>query len=87
MLLNFLFSYYMVWYEHKRGCVTGDGRKLCNEELHELYCWPNIMSKSDKMMRWAGHAAQAKKNTYRALVGKPEIKNLLEDLGIAGWII
>jgi hypothetical protein len=40
----------------KRGEVTGDGRKLHNEELHNLYSLPNIirMIKSWRM-RWAGH--------------------------------
>jgi hypothetical protein len=39
----------------KRVEVTGDWRKLHNEELHNLYSSPNIirMIKS-KRMRWAG---------------------------------
>jgi hypothetical protein len=38
--------------------VTGDWRKLHNEELHNLYSLSNIirMSKS-RRMRWAGHVA------------------------------
>jgi hypothetical protein len=38
----------------RRGEVTGDWRKLHNEELHNLYSSPNIirMIKS-KRMRWA----------------------------------
>jgi hypothetical protein len=31
--------------------VTGDWRKLHNEELHNLYSSPNIIG----MKRWAGH--------------------------------
>jgi hypothetical protein len=40
----------------KRDFVTGDWRKLHNEELHHLYSFPNIirMIKS-RMMGWAGH--------------------------------
>jgi hypothetical protein len=43
----------------KRDEVTGDWRKLQNEELHKLYSSPNInrMIKSRKM-RWAGHVAR-----------------------------
>jgi hypothetical protein len=40
----------------KRDEVTGDCRKLHNEELHNLYSSPNIirMIKS-RRMRWPGH--------------------------------
>jgi hypothetical protein len=42
----------------KRDEVTGDRRKLHNEELHNLYSLRNIitMSKS-RRMKWAGHVA------------------------------
>jgi hypothetical protein len=57
----------------KRDEVTGDRRKLCNEELRNLYFSPNIirMIKS-KRIRWAGHGE--KRYAYRILVGKPEGK-------------
>jgi hypothetical protein len=64
----------------KRDEVTGHGRKLHNEELHNLYSSPNIirMIKS-RRMRWAGHVARMgeKRIAYRILVGKPEGKKLL----------
>jgi hypothetical protein len=43
----------------KKDEVTGDWRKLHNEELHNLYSLPNIirMIKS-RRMRWAGHVAR-----------------------------
>jgi hypothetical protein len=43
----------------KRDEVTGDWRKLHNEELYNLYSSPSIirMIKS-RMMRWAGHVAR-----------------------------
>jgi hypothetical protein len=61
----------------KREEVTGDWRKLHNEELHNLYSSPNLirMIKS-KTMRWVGHVARMGKtrNACRILVGKPEGK-------------
>jgi hypothetical protein len=60
--------------------VTGDWRKLHNEELHNLYSSPNIIEMiMSRRMRWAGHIAQMGKtrNAYRILVGKPEGKRLL----------
>jgi hypothetical protein len=43
----------------KRDEVTGDWRKLHNEELHNLYYSPSIirMIKS-RRMRWKGHVAR-----------------------------
>jgi hypothetical protein len=42
----------------KRNEVTGKWRKLLNEELHILYSSPNILGRSNKEMRWAGHVAR-----------------------------
>jgi hypothetical protein len=63
----------------KRDEVTGDWRKLHNEELHSLYSSPNIirMIKS-RRIRWAGHVARMGNMTAcRILVGKPEGKRPL----------
>jgi hypothetical protein len=64
----------------KRDEVTGERRKLHNEELRDLYSSPSIIRiiKSTKM-RWAGHVARMgeKRNAYRLLVGKPEAKRPL----------
>jgi len=39
--------------------VTGEGRKLHNEELNDLYCSPNIVRViKSRRMRWAGHVAR-----------------------------
>jgi hypothetical protein len=60
--------------------VTGDWRKLHNEELHNLYSSPNIirMIKSRRVRR-AGHVARMgeTKNAYRILMGKLEGKRQL----------
>jgi hypothetical protein len=64
----------------KRDEVTGEWRKLHNEELGDLYsstCIIRIIK--SRRMRWAGHVARMveKKNAYRLLVGKPEGKRPL----------
>jgi hypothetical protein len=59
----------------KRDEVTGDWRKLHNDELHNLYCSPNIIKMiKSRRMKWVGHVARMgeKSNTYRILVGMPE---------------
>jgi len=64
----------------RRDEVTGDWRRLHNEELNYLYCSPNIgrVIKS-RRMRWAGHVAimGEERGVYRVLVGKPEGKRPL----------
>jgi hypothetical protein len=59
----------------KRDEVTGEWRKLHNEELRHLYSSPNIIRIiKSRRMKWAGHVARMgeKRNSYRLLVGKPE---------------
>jgi hypothetical protein len=49
----------------KRDEVTGDWRKLHNEEFHNLYSSPNLirMMKS-RRMRWADHVVRMKRGLY-----------------------
>jgi hypothetical protein len=63
-------------FEPKRAEMTGDYRKLHNEERHNLYSSPSIirMIKS-RRMRWAWH--RIKRNAYEILVGRPEGKRPL----------
>jgi hypothetical protein len=84
----------------KRDEVTGECRKLHNEELRDLYSSPSIirMIKS-RRMRWAGHVERMgeKRNAYSLLVGKPKgkrplgrprrrwVDNIRMDLGEVGW--
>jgi hypothetical protein len=59
----------------KRDEMTGEWRKLHNEEIHDLYASPSIIRiMKVRMMRWAGHVVRIgeKRNVYRFLVGKPE---------------
>jgi hypothetical protein len=58
----------------KREEVTGEWRKLHNEELNDLYCSPNIVRGiKSRRMRWAEHIGRMgeRRDVYRVLVGKP----------------
>jgi hypothetical protein len=64
----------------KRDEVTGEWRKLHNEELNDLYSLPNIVRVlKSRRMRWAGHVARMgeESGVHRVLVGKPEGKRPL----------
>jgi len=59
----------------KRDEVTGEWRKLHDEELNDLYCSPSIVRLiKSRRMRWAGHVARMGegRGVYRVLVGKLE---------------
>jgi hypothetical protein len=59
----------------KRDEVTGEWRKLHNEELHNLYSSSDITRQNkSRRMRWAGHVAGMgeERKLYKVLVGKPE---------------
>jgi hypothetical protein len=64
----------------KRDVVTGEWRKLHNEELNNLYFLPNIVRVvKSRRMRWVGHVARMgeERGMHRVLVGKPERKRPL----------
>jgi hypothetical protein len=61
----------------KRDEVTGEWRKLHNEELQIMYSSPNsIRLIKSRRMGWAGHVARMgeERKVYRILVGKPKGK-------------
>jgi hypothetical protein len=84
----------------KKVEVTGEWRRLHNNELYALYSSPNIIRviKSRKL-RWAGHVAHMgeRRGAYRALVGKRKGRrslrrprrrwedNIKMDLRDVGW--
>jgi hypothetical protein len=61
----------------KKDEVTGEWRKLHNEELHNLYSSPDIVRQvKSRRMRWAGHVARMgeDRKVYKVLVGKAQRK-------------
>jgi len=57
--------------------VAGDGRRLRNGQLNDLYSSPNIIwVMKSRTMRWAGHVGRMRDRrcAYRMLVGKPDGK-------------
>ena len=57
--------------------VTGEWRKLHEEELNDLFSSPNnVRVIKSRRMRWAGHVARMgeRRGVYRVLVWKPEGK-------------
>jgi len=59
----------------RRDEVTGEWRRLHNEELNDLYSSPKIVRViKSRRMRWAEHVAcmGEERGVYRVLVGKPE---------------
>jgi hypothetical protein len=70
--------------------VTGEWRRLHNEELHAVYSSPNIIRViKSRRLGWAGHIARMgeSRDAYKVLVGTPEGRNHLEDPGVEGRII
>jgi hypothetical protein len=65
----------------KRDEVTGERRKLHNEELHNLYSNPDIIRQiKSRRMRWAVHVSRMgeERKVYKVLVGRLEGKRPLE---------
>jgi hypothetical protein len=64
----------------KRDEVTGDWRKLHNEELHNLYSFPDIIRQvKSRRMWWAGHVARVgeKRKVYKVFGGNARRKKTL----------
>ena len=77
-------------FEPRRDEVTGEWRRLHNEELNDLYSSPNnVREIKSRRMRWTGHVAPMgeERGAYRFLVGKLEERDHWGELGVDGWII
>ena len=68
-----------------KDALTGEWRRLRNEELYGLYCSSNIIIRLIilRRIRWAGQVARMedRRSSCRLFVGKSEVKSYLEDLG------
>ena len=74
----------------RREEVTGEWRRLHNEELNDLYSPPNIVRViKSRRMRWARHVAHMgeERGAYRVLVGNRRERDHWGDLGVDGRIL
>jgi hypothetical protein len=71
----------------KRDEVTGEWRRLHNEELNDLYSLPSIVRVvKSRRMRWAGHVERMGEDSgVHRVVGKPEGKRPL-GRAIRRWV-
>jgi hypothetical protein len=79
-----------MWFGAEGDEVTGEWRKLHNEELNDLYSLPTIVwVVKSRRMKWGGHVARMGegRGVHGVLVGKPEGKRPLGDPDIDGRII
>jgi hypothetical protein len=61
-------------FRSKRDELTGEWRRLLNEELNYLYCLRNVRVIKSIRMRWAGNMARMGegRDLYRFSVAKPD---------------
>jgi hypothetical protein len=74
----------------ERDDVTGEWRKLHNEELKDLYSLPNLVRViKSRRMRWPGHVARMVegRGVYRVLVGNLRERDRWGDRDVDGRII
>jgi len=74
----------------RRDEITGEWRRVHNEEINGLYSSPNIVRVIiSRRMRWAGHLARMGEERGRigSWLGNRRERDRWGDLGVDGWII
>ena len=74
----------------RRDKVTGEWRRLHNEELNDLYCSLNIVRViKSRRIRWAGHVARMgeERGCIESWWGNRREGDHRGGLGVDGWII
>jgi hypothetical protein len=74
----------------KRDEATGEWRRLHNEELNDLYSWPNIIQAiKSRRIRWVEHVARMGKREVHAGFWWGDLRegDHLEDPGINGRVL
>jgi hypothetical protein len=79
-------------FEPKRDEVTRGWRKLHNEELHNLYYSPSIITRrmiKSRRMKWEGHVVRIgeKRNSNRILWKSQKERDHQEDQDVREWTI
>ena len=94
MLLLFynkcIYIYTHIHIPPRRDEVTGEWRRLHNEELNDLYSSPNTVRVIKwRKMRWAGHVARMseERGCIGSWWGNRREGDNWGDLGVDGWII
>ena len=69
--------------------VTGEWRRLHNEELNDLYSSPNIVRVKKSRKIWAGHVARMGEESgcIGSWWGNGREEDNWGDVGVDGWII
>jgi hypothetical protein len=81
------FTFYL--YIYRELNPNGSWRKLHNDELHNLYCSPNIVRViKSRRMRWAGHVARMGRGEFLTgfWLGRLKARDHWEDIGVGGRI-